>query len=112
MSLEYRGQRNPDVYLVRPENSTPAEIRKYLAALLVQNHDRSVEEGIEAASLWNYGRGSDFYQYDLETFKNIFGVELGMLFYLYSRGLTPGGRIMTFWDSEYLQFLSIILMRA
>ncbi|TEY32908.1 hypothetical protein BOTCAL_0706g00010 [Botryotinia calthae] len=99
---QYAGQPSPDDYLTkqngltlheRPENMSPAKIRQYLASILVQNHECDVEEAKEIASYWLYGRASDFYQYDLDTFKDMFGDEVGMLFYLYSRGLTPGGRI-------------------
>ncbi|KAF7951836.1 hypothetical protein EAE96_007134 [Botrytis aclada] len=90
---QYNGQRRPDNYLTKRKNSPPAAVRQYLASLLMQNHGRTLEESTEIASYWVYGRGSDFYQYDLDTFKDMFGDEVGMLFYLYSRGLTPGGRL-------------------
>ncbi|EDO04384.1 predicted protein [Sclerotinia sclerotiorum 1980 UF-70] len=92
-STQYMGQKNPETYL----SSTPADVRKYLTALLVQNHGISIEEAKEVAACWIYGRGSEFYQYDLETFKNLFGNEIGMLFYLYSRGITPGGKLYGIW---------------
>ncbi|KAF7931435.1 uncharacterized protein EAE98_002617 [Botrytis deweyae] len=105
---QYKGQSRPDVYLTklvqigmqnglthrkRPKNMSPSDMRQYLTSLLVQNHQCDVEDAREIASYWVYGRGSDFYQYDLDTFKDMFGDEIGMLFFLYSRGLTPGGRL-------------------
>lgn len=98
---EYGGQKHPGTYLTTPRNNTPSEVRRYLVSILVQNHGCSIEEANEVASVWTYGRGSDFYQYDLETFKEMFGDEVGMLFFLYSRNLTPGGRLRSAWEGAF-----------
>lgn len=93
---------------------SPSQIRWYLASILIQNHQCSDERAKEIASYWVYGRASDFFQFDLDTFKGMFGDEIGMLFYLYSRGLTPGekttGRFWTFltWVCTFFGTLFVI----
>ncbi|KAF7886600.1 uncharacterized protein EAF01_011278 [Botrytis porri] len=131
---QYRGQSNPDKYLTklsrnlislllciipntkigmqnelthrkRPKNMSPSDVRQYLESLLVQNHQCDVKDANDIASYWVYGRGSEFYQYDLDTFKDMFGDEIGMLFFLYSRGLTPGGKLKgRFWRTLFICF--------
>jgi len=43
-------------------------------------------EAREIASKWQFGRGSEFRYYDVSTFRDIFGVEVGTLLYGHARG--------------------------
>lgn len=45
------------------------------------------DEAHEIASRWKYDRGSELlYYYDVQTFRDIFGSEAGVLLYGYARG--------------------------
>ena len=61
--------------------SPPGDVRVYLTKLLQHHHGIDEEEAREIASNWKYGRGSDLFYYDVETFRGMFGSEAGMLLY-------------------------------
>ena len=61
--------------------SSPDVVRIYLTTLLRHYHDIPGEEARVIASNWKYGRGSELFYYDLDTFRAMFGSEAGMLLY-------------------------------
>jgi hypothetical protein len=67
-------------------NASPAVIQEYFEAILVQNHDVSQSEAQEVARKWQYGRGTELRDFDIHTYRGIFGFEVGALFWAYAHG--------------------------
>jgi hypothetical protein len=70
------------------DNATPAAIREYLELILVQNHGASEDVAQLVAAKWQYGRGTEFRNFNIHTYREIFGAELGAVFWGYAQGIT------------------------
>jgi hypothetical protein len=71
--------------LLPPPNATPSTVRAYFARVLRDRYDIPREEAEDIAAKWRYGRGSEVAYYDIDTFRSIFGGEVGDLLFRYTR---------------------------
>lgn len=72
-------------HLRPPDESPPATVRAYFATLLHERHGVPEDEAASIAAAWRLGRGAELATYDLQTFRDLFGSETGMLLYTYAR---------------------------
>ncbi|KAI1420684.1 hypothetical protein F5Y12DRAFT_772025 [Xylaria sp. FL1777] len=68
-----------------PAESPPATVRAYFVALLHERHGVPKDQAVSIAAAWRLGRGAELAIYDLQTFRDLFGSEAGMLLYTYAR---------------------------
>lgn len=62
-------------------DANPLTVRKYLANILRFSYDVPAEHAEALVSGWQYGRGCALVYYDIATFRQIFGAEVGALLY-------------------------------
>jgi len=58
-----------------------AEVRAHFARVLVQTHQIPSPEAHDLVKPWKYGTGNEVSTFDAETYRGIFGPEVGMLLY-------------------------------
>ena len=73
-----------------PLDATPDEVRTYILALFTTFHSVSEPLAIEIASKWKFGRGYEPKNYDMATFKEIFGPEAGVVLFAHAKGHSRG----------------------
>lgn len=66
-------------------SSPPSAVCAYFTAVLHQLHGVPEDEAAVIASAWKLGRGSKLASFDLQTFRDLFGSEAGMLLYIYAQ---------------------------
>jgi hypothetical protein len=96
---------NPEMAMpLPPLDASPATVRTWFTTLLTDLHSVPENEAREIASKWQFGRGSELRYYDVGTFRDIFGAEVGTLLFGHARrelggavrGPSPGvGRVST-----------------
>lgn len=62
-------------------DANPPIVRKYLANILHFSYNVPAEHAEALVSGWQYGRGRELVHYDIATFRQIFGAEVGALLY-------------------------------
>jgi hypothetical protein len=73
--------------LERPRPDSPAStVRAYLTAILHQHHGVTESEATRIAAAWKVGRGAELMSYDVQTFRDLFGSEVGMLLFTFVQG--------------------------
>lgn len=65
--------------------SPPATVRAYFATILHERHGLPENEAAGIVAAWKLGRGAELATYDLQTFRDLFGSETGMLLYTYAQ---------------------------
>lgn len=68
-----------------PSDAPPSVVRAYFSEILSKHHDVPSAEAIAITAQWRVGRGSELTYYDIETFRAIFGAEIGTLLFGYAR---------------------------
>ncbi|TGO54094.1 hypothetical protein BOTNAR_0277g00090 [Botryotinia narcissicola] len=79
---------------VPPPDATSFTVREYISHILHNHYDVPKHEAEDLATQWKYGRGSELRTFDVDTFRSIFGVEVGTLLFEYVRkelGLSKAG---------------------
>lgn len=64
-----------------PDSAIPAEVRTYFTSLLSQNFHLPPKEAEILAQAWKYGTGAQVYRFSIDTYRGIFGAELGTMLY-------------------------------
>ncbi|TGO10507.1 hypothetical protein BTUL_0133g00140 [Botrytis tulipae] len=79
---------------VPPLDATSFTVREYISHILYNHYDVPKHEAEDLATQWKYGRGSELRTFDVDTFRSIFGAEVGTLLFEYVRkelGLSKAG---------------------
>jgi hypothetical protein len=74
------------------QDAQPEAVRTYFHTILTELHNVSEQEAVSIASHWKYGRGSEISYYDIDTYRSIFGPEVGNLLYGHARQELRKGR--------------------
>jgi hypothetical protein len=63
------------------ESSSAQEVREYFEHVLV--HEYSIPDNFASkyASKWTYGKGKEVASFDIETYRQIFGTQIGSILY-------------------------------
>ena len=67
--------------IVVDDSATPSEVRTYFTSLLSQNFHLPPEEAEILAQAWKYGTGAQVHRFSIDTYRGIFGAEMGTLLY-------------------------------
>jgi hypothetical protein len=62
-----------------PSSASPQEVRAYFSSILAQNHSVPEAEAAQLVKEWKYGTGAEVKTLDVETYRAIFGAEIGSL---------------------------------
>ena len=73
-------------------DAPPSEVQSYFTNILVDLHGIPEKEAKEIGSRWKYGRGSEVTYYDVDTFRAIFGPEVGTVLFGHARRELRAGR--------------------
>jgi hypothetical protein len=75
-----------------PPTSTTQSVRDHFYTILTQNYDIPAEEAESIVSKWRYGKDREVHNYDIQTYREIFGTEIGSLLHGYKtfKSAPPG----------------------
>jgi hypothetical protein len=74
------------------QDATPEAVRTYFTTILKELHNVSEADAVSIASHWEYGRGSEIPYYDIDTYRSLFGPEVGILLYGHARQELRSGK--------------------
>lgn len=82
----------------KPQKSTSQEVRDYFYGILTENYGFDVTEAEALVSKWRYGKMKEMREFDITTYKEIFGTEVGCLLYghRHEGNSAEGGTIGTY----------------
>lgn len=64
-----------------PPDAPPSAVREYLAQYLAEKYNVPIKVAGDLVSPWKIGWGNELSYYDLETFRSLFGSEIGAILY-------------------------------
>ncbi|KAM6481852.1 hypothetical protein HDV62DRAFT_363315 [Trichoderma sp. SZMC 28011] len=72
---------DPNRLRIPADDAKPTAVREYLTNVLHFSYNVPAKHAEELVSGWRYGRGHALNEYDVATFRQIFGAEVGALLY-------------------------------
>ena len=84
----------PEPHTIGPDD-TPAAVREYTRGILCEEFGIPPSKAGRIASKWQFGSSAALQLHDVDTFKTMFGNEIGSLLFHRVKGTLPPGK----WDA-------------